>query len=90
MIIEKEKGGVGRGNKKQAELLHTVTGCVCVCVRVCLSVSMSVCVSMGVVHPHRAQLPSSPRAGKRRSGCLWHPRGLRLCAALAAKLLPNA
>lgn len=85
MIIEKKKGGVGRGNKKQAELLHTVTGG-----GVCVSVSVCVHVCRASSQSHSPLLQTSPRPGQRRSGCLWHPRGLRLCAALTAKLLPNA
>lgn len=71
MIIEKEKGGVGRGKKKQAEL-----GCVCE------SVSMRVCVSMCVVHPHRAtELSCQPPPGQGRAdlGACGSPGVSALC-----------
>lgn len=84
MIIEKKKGGVGRGNKKQAELLHTVTGGgVCVCVCLCPWVS---CI-LTEPQPSAANIPQA------RAEEIWvlvAPEGSQALAALTAKLLPNA
>lgn len=73
MIIENKKREVGRGNKKQAELLHTVMECVCLCVCLCPCVPVSMCV----VHPHRATVVSCsiPQARAEEIWVLVAPEG---------------